>query len=129
MGPKTTPDRTRGLEDVIASRLLGDVPRVTSTIGQRMRRARTASGIARQEDMADVLRVTRQTVMNWEGDDPHPSRAVLIAWAVITDCNFVWLETGVGEPATQNDGAFQSLERSPIRRMRCFTTRSELGVA
>lgn len=71
----------------------GAIPSMVVQVGDRMRQARVAAG-AQQTEMAQVLEVSRQTIIDWEGNKRVPSVPVLFAWAHITNVDYTWLRYG-----------------------------------
>ena len=58
-------------------------------------RPKMALGDTKAQDMADYLGVSRQTLTRWMGDIGRPpARAYILAWAMRTNIDPVWLETG-----------------------------------
>lgn len=62
-------------------------------IADRMRKALRESGIGNQE-MADYLGVSRNTVGNYINGRNRPDKRTLMLWALSTGVPFAWLETG-----------------------------------
>ena len=60
------------------------------TLGDRLAKARRAAGISSQE-MAEALEITRNTVGNYEHGRTIPGRAMIMAWAAITNAPIEWL--------------------------------------
>jgi transcriptional regulator with XRE-family HTH domain len=67
-------------------------PHVAWITGDRLRKAREAAGI-RSQEMADKLRVSRNSVTNYERRDDVPF-VVILAWSEITGVPAAWLDTG-----------------------------------
>ena len=69
-------------------------------LADRLRKALRESDTSVAE-IARALGVTRQTVGNWIAGRYVPSRATLVAWALATGVDLIWLETGTApdEPA------------------------------
>ena len=63
------------------------------TLGDRLAKARRRHGW-NQAEMADRLGISRRSISRYEEDHARPSRAVLIAWAQVTDTPLAWLEGG-----------------------------------
>lgn len=59
----------------------------------RLRKAREVKQLSRDE-LADLLGVHRNTVANYETGRQVPTRATVLAWAMVTDCPAEWLEHG-----------------------------------
>lgn len=78
----------------------GHIPQLTR--GWRLKMALSEAGIHVQE-MADYLRVDRQTVGRWLNDRNEPPRAALIAIHLKTGVPLEWLEHGT-EPPGGGDG-------------------------
>lgn len=70
----------------------GQRPNTPEQIGDRMRKARLATG-ASQTDIGDALEISRQTVIDWEKNHRRPSKIAVFAWAHVTGCDFEWLWT------------------------------------
>ena len=79
------------------------------TLGDRLAKARRRNGWS-QADLAERLGIGRRSISRYEEDHARPSRAVLIAWAQVTDTPLAWLEGGdvsvpksdhLGEPSRQ----------------------------
>lgn len=69
------------------------IPVVEITKGDRLQAARREAGIS-GERMAELLGVNRRTITRWESSESAPP-AVVIAYAVSTETNLGWLQTGV----------------------------------
>jgi transcriptional regulator with XRE-family HTH domain len=69
------------------------VPEVRITRGHRLQAARRDAGIS-GDRMAELLGCSRRTITRYESDDSAPP-AVVIAYAVATEANLGWLQTGV----------------------------------
>jgi transcriptional regulator with XRE-family HTH domain len=67
-------------------KLLTGQPR-RATLGTLLRYARNAAQIE-QGTMADELGYSRQSVSQFERDQVIPTRAVIIAWCLVTGCDF-----------------------------------------
>lgn len=68
------------------------------TLGDRLRKARQATGLSREE-FADQILVSERTVANYEtGATTHPKKLILQQWAEATDVPYWWL-VGDQEPA------------------------------
>ena len=67
----------------------------TFTLGDYMRKAREASKIS-VEVMASELRVSRNTVTNYEHDRSRPNRATLVMWANLTNVPVEWFDAVTG---------------------------------
>lgn len=63
---------------------------MTLTQGERLARARKVADLS-QDQMAAALGVDRRTIGRWERDQTPVTKAVLIAWAAVTDCPAQWL--------------------------------------
>lgn len=61
------------------------------TLGVLLKQARIGAGLD-QGEMAEELGYSRQAVSEYERDNQVPTRAVVIAWAVITRSDFEPLE-------------------------------------
>ncbi len=64
-----------------------------ATTGQRMTRARLWVGLGQQE-IAEMLGRTRQTVGNWERDAVEPPFSAVAQWARITGRSLDWIAFG-----------------------------------
>lgn len=62
------------------------------TMGERLAKARKDAGIP-QEQMAQLLGVSRRTVVRYEGDDPlgKVRRGLLAQWALVTRTPLWWI--------------------------------------
>ncbi len=60
------------------------------TLGDRLHKSRKVAGIS-VEQMAQHLGVSRNTITNWEKDEPRPKRHVVLAWADVTGAPIEWL--------------------------------------
>ena len=65
--------------------------RALARFGQRLQQARAAIPGLTQEAVAERLRVSRQTVQNWEVGRTEPSASTKAALAEIYDVNVDWL--------------------------------------
>lgn len=65
------------------------------TIGDRLAKSRRRAGLT-QDEMAAVCLVSRQTVNTWENDGHRPARRKILAWALRTGVDPVWIEYGDG---------------------------------
>jgi transcriptional regulator with XRE-family HTH domain len=68
-------------------------PHVAWTTGDRLRKAREAAGI-RSQEMANKLRVSRNSITNYERRDDGVPFVVILAWSEITGVPAAWLDTG-----------------------------------
>lgn len=68
------------------------------TIGANLKKCRTARGLT-QEDLAQRLHVTRQTVSSWERNNSHPDLDQLAAIAASLDTEVTVLLYGLEKPA------------------------------
>lgn len=68
------------------------------TIGTNLKKCRTARGLT-QEDLAQRLHVTRQTVSSWERNNSHPDLDQLAAIAAALDTEVTVLLYGPENPA------------------------------
>lgn len=76
------------------------------TLGDRLAKARRRAGLT-QDDMATVCLVSRQTVNTWENDGHKPARRKILAWALRTGVDPVWIEYGdrvTGGPTHRSTG-------------------------
>lgn len=60
------------------------------TLGERLWKTRRDAGMT-QEDMADLLLVSRQTVNGWENDQHRPPHRKLVAWSLRTGVDLDWI--------------------------------------
>ena len=67
------------------------------TLGDRLTKARKGAGLD-QVDIAELLGVSRKSVMRYEADETMPNRAVRLAWAMATGVSPAWIETGTTPP-------------------------------
>ena len=72
---------------------------LTWTLGDRLRKARRFAGLT-AVDMAEHLRLSANTISNWENDNTVPTRAAVLVWAARTGVPVAWL-----------DGDDQAIER------------------
>lgn len=79
---------------------IGIVPSLT--LGQRLRIAREHLGVEQQE-LAETMGTSRQTVSAVERGVNHPRQLLIRAWAMATGVDRHWLETGE-VPAPDGDG-------------------------
>jgi transcriptional regulator with XRE-family HTH domain len=63
------------------------------TLTDRLAKARRAHGWTQQQ-LADRLGINRRTVVRLEDGSGKVTKAMLIAWSVVTDAPLEWLETG-----------------------------------
>jgi transcriptional regulator with XRE-family HTH domain len=63
------------------------------TLTDRLAKARRAHGWTQQQ-LADRLGINRRTVVRLEDGSGKVTKAMLIAWAVVTGVPLEWLETG-----------------------------------
>lgn len=63
------------------------------TYGDRMRKARERLGLS-QNEMADLLGISRQSVSNYEQCHTRPLRSILRRWAAVTNVPPEWLALG-----------------------------------
>lgn len=63
------------------------------SLTDRLRKAREDTGLS-QQDFADELGISRNSVGNYEAGRTSPRRLVLQAWALATGVDLHWLETG-----------------------------------
>jgi transcriptional regulator with XRE-family HTH domain len=95
----------------------GEAPAWTLT--DRLRKAREYRGLE-QAELADLMGVSRRTVVNYEAGRTTPRRPQLIAWAFATGVALDWLEGDVRpkgfEPLTFWSGVSQLLAIVPILR-------------
>ena len=68
---------------------------MTTTLGERLALIR---GKARQEDFAEQLGVSRQTLIRYEKDERIPGADFLKTVILETGVDSTWLLLGVGEP-------------------------------
>lgn len=60
------------------------------TLGDRLAKSRHGAGLSQQQ-IADALLVSRQTVINWEKGHRPPTRRKIEAWARVTNVDPDWL--------------------------------------
>lgn len=90
---------------------IGIVPRLT--LGQRLRVAREHLGVEQQE-LAEIMGTSRQTVSAVERGINHPRQLLVRAWSMATGVSLHWIETGQDEtPSPDGDGA-----GLPVSRLR-----------
>ena len=63
------------------------------TLGDRLAKARHFAGM-NQTELAEALGIGRASITRYEDDRHTPSRAVMIAWASVTNVPLAWLESG-----------------------------------
>ncbi|WP_428831898.1 helix-turn-helix transcriptional regulator [Gulosibacter sediminis] len=63
------------------------------TRADRLTKALDFGGVSNQ-DMAETLGVSRQTIGNYTSGRTNPSKATLMAWALRTGVPLEWLQTG-----------------------------------
>jgi transcriptional regulator with XRE-family HTH domain len=73
------------------------------TLTDRLRKAREYRGLE-QTELADLMGVSRRTVVNYEAGRTTPRRPQLIAWAFATGVSFQWLERDAESPRDGVDG-------------------------
>jgi DNA-binding XRE family transcriptional regulator len=78
------------------------IPDLRITQGDRLKAARREADIT-AETMAEMLGVSRRTIVRWERDDDSAPPIVVIAYSVATEVNLGWLQTGIAALPT-NDG-------------------------
>ena len=72
-----------------------------STLASRLRDARVWRRLE-QEDIADAVGKTRQTISNYERGVTIPGKLIINAWAAFCDVDVEWLKNGF--VPTTNDG-------------------------
>lgn len=60
------------------------------TLGERLRKAREDAEMSQQQ-LADLVGISRRSVSAYESGDSTPRRPVLLAWALATGVNMGWL--------------------------------------
>lgn len=76
-----------------------------------------------QGELAELMRVSRQSVGNWEAGRNKPSRLAVFAWAGACGVDPVWLETG--EPGSGDPGPGLVVHRVGLEpTTRWFTSRA-----
>lgn len=70
------------------------------TLGEKISRARKEKGYT-QEQLAELLEVSRQSVSKWESDMTHPETEKLVRMGKLFDCSMDYL---LNEEATQKNG-------------------------
>jgi transcriptional regulator with XRE-family HTH domain len=63
------------------------------TEGDRLRKSREAAGLSQQQ-LADLIGISRRSIVNYEGGKHDPSRPVVLSWALATGVPLVWLSDG-----------------------------------
>lgn len=94
------------------------------TLGDRLMKARRDAGMS-QEQMAETLLVSRNTVVSWERDQHRPPRRKLAAWALRTGVDLVWITSDsrdTGRSADSSTGWF-GRQRAVAYRLRSRMTR------
>jgi transcriptional regulator with XRE-family HTH domain len=88
------------------------------TLGDRLAKARRRARLT-QDEMAAACLVSRQTVNTWENDGHVPARRKIVAWALRTGVDPVWIESGhpnTGAPGDRNTGWFRRHSAKQGRR-------------
>lgn len=67
------------------------------TMADRLRKAREGKPLSQQE-LADLIGISRRSVSAYEGGDTPPRRPVLLSWALATNVSLVWLQSGESPP-------------------------------
>jgi transcriptional regulator with XRE-family HTH domain len=80
-------------------------------VRHRLRIAREHAGLE-QEQLADLIGISRTSIGNAERGVVHPRRITLNAWALATGVPVTWLLTGHG-PSTDKPTDWQSLDDVP----------------
>lgn len=81
------------------------------TLGDRLAKSRHGAGLSQQQ-IADHLLVSRQTVINWEKGHRPPTRRKIEAWARVTNVDPDWLagiSNGVTDGYAREVGTFLAL--------------------
>lgn len=78
----------------------GRIP--TWTLADRLRKAREDSGLS-QGALAREIDISQKTVSNYENGNVEPRRIAVKQWAMRTDVDLHWLETGE-VPSPDDDG-------------------------
>lgn len=84
------------------------------TAGDRLRKAREQAGFQQQE-LADLIDVSRRSVSSYESDVSQPRRPVLLSWAMATGVPMAWLKDGVEVPDGTPDGGHTTQPYVDIR--------------
>lgn len=79
----------------------GRVPEIQ--VRHRLRIAREAAGLE-QEQLANNIGVSRNTISNYEHGNTTPRRIVINAWALACGVPVSWIQTGKGPPGETPDG-------------------------
>ncbi|WP_104136615.1 helix-turn-helix domain-containing protein [Cryobacterium sp. Y62] len=66
------------------------------TLGDRMKKSLKVAQVSRSE-IAQFMKVAEATVSTWMNDGHAPSHQTLMLWAMKTEVDLVWLETGKEE--------------------------------
>ena len=81
--------------------------RFVDTLGKRIKHVRRVRrGGLTQQDLADIIGVSRGAVGNWERDQDKPSRENVIRFKSELDINPDWLLRNVGAPPSLTDNDF-----------------------
>lgn len=62
-------------------------------IHDRLLKARRHAGLT-QSQLAEALGIGRRSITRYEDGPAEPNRATILAWAMVTGTDPVWLETG-----------------------------------
>lgn len=98
------------------------------TRADRLTKALSFAGITQQE-IADDLNVSRQTIGNYISGRTRPSRAVIMAWAMRTGVPLEWIETGelpaepTTDPAKRPLSDYKSASPAPVVSLAAFASR------
>ncbi len=76
----------------------------STTLGQRLKRARKRANVRSQKRLAALMDVDVKSVSRWETDETPPSRANIRKLADLLGCDALWLERGIGTPEGQQHG-------------------------
>jgi DNA-binding XRE family transcriptional regulator len=66
----------------------------TWTLTDRLRKARLLAGLE-QADLAERLRVSRNSISNYENGKTEPSATTFVRWAAATGVTLEWLAEGI----------------------------------
>lgn len=66
----------------------------TWTLTDRLRKARLLAGLE-QSDLAEMLRVSRNSISNYENGKTEPSATTFVRWAAATGVTLEWLAEGI----------------------------------
>lgn len=93
-------------------------------LGDRLGKALRVAHISNQ-DMADYLGVSRNTVSNYINGRGEPKRATLLLWALRTGVSLTWLQTGQAGGGEGEIDAFLDSERARVAELAQLRTRRD----